>query len=101
MARSLSSMTLREKLSESERLTRELIHHLEHGFIPKAHALRRLAREANDPATADEITDVTIRTNVATVVETDDFTRTVSEQLTPVLQSIRQDVERILGREHL
>lgn len=97
MSRSLDNMTLREKLSEADKLARELIHHLEHGFIPKAHLLRRTARHGIDPAEHEEVTDMTIRSTVDGVLQSDEFTRTVSERLTQFLTAINTDVERILG----
>ena len=40
-------MTLREMLTEAERLTRELGEHLDQSFIPKCHELSRLLRPIN------------------------------------------------------
>lgn len=95
--RSPQSMTLREKLIEAERLTRELIHHLEHGFVPKAHVLRRTARQGNE-ASHDDITDITVRSTVDRVFEADDFSRQLSDQLQMFLNSIDMDVRKLTGR---
>jgi hypothetical protein len=95
----LDNMTLRQKLSEADKLSRELIHHLEHGFIPKAHLLRRTARQGTDPTATEqgEVTDLTIRSTVETVLNSDDFSRQVSGQLVEYLESIDRDVQRIFG----
>lgn len=98
MSQSLDNMTLREKLSEADKLARELIHHLEHGFIPKVHSLRRTARSGMGQSehADEEVTDVTIRSTVEGVLQSDDFTRNVSDQLTQLLTAIDRDVHKVL-----
>ena len=64
MSQSMNDLTLRKKLNEAERIIRELVHHVEHGYIPKAHLTRRTARKGNDPKEQAEITDKTIRSSV-------------------------------------
>lgn len=98
MSRSLEQMTLRKKLSETERIVRELIHHLEHGFIPRAHSLRRTARRGNHSEEQHEITDQTVRSEVEKVVVADDFSRQLQEQLIQFSTSIEKDVNQIIGR---
>lgn len=97
MTQRIDNMTLRQKLNEADKLSRELIHHLEHGFIPKAHVLRRTARQGNDPTEILDTTDRTIRTTADGVVASDQFTRQVTEQLNDVLAAIDKDVQRNLG----
>ena len=97
MTESIQGLTLRNKLNEAERITRELIHHVEHGFIPKARDLRRTARHGNDPKEQELITDKTIRNTVEKAINSDDFTRTLTKDLTAYLESIEEDVNRILG----
>lgn len=92
-----ANRTLREKLSEAEKLARELIHHLEHGFIPKVHTLRRLARQGLDPTDAEEVSDRSFRSQVDEVISSDDFTRRVYTQFDSYLSGIQQDVRRITG----
>jgi len=95
MSASLENQTLREKLSHAERLTRELIHHLEHGFIPKAHILRRVARQGND--SSEDITDLTIRSTCEKTLTGDDFTQKLSGELIAYLDSIDQHSKKMLG----
>ena len=97
--RTPQQLTLREKLSEAERLTRELIHHVEHGFIPKTQLLRRTTRQGGTAADAGEITDLTVRSTAEKVLESDQFTRQVCDQLNSVLGAIRDDVEHLQGRK--
>ena len=97
MASQLESMTLRNKLNEAERLLRELVHHIEHGFIPIAHQSRRVARKGNDPKEQHEITDMTVRSAVGKTIGSDDFTRNLCTQLDEYLQSIQKDVNQIIG----
>ncbi|WP_417850587.1 hypothetical protein [Thalassoglobus sp.] len=97
MSQQLENMTLRNKLNEAERLIRELIHHIEHGYIPKAHLLRRTARKGNDPKEQHEITDMTVRGGVEKVLKSDQFSRQLCHQLQGFLGSIEQDVNKIIG----
>ncbi len=98
MHRSPSELTLREKLSEAEKMTRELIHHVEKGFIPKAHDLRRLTRQTSDP-NAEEVTDLTVRAVADQTVQSDQYTRKLCEQLNAMLRCIQDDVEHLQGRK--
>jgi hypothetical protein len=93
--RALEGLTLREKLIEAEKVTRELIDHLERGFLPKVHQLRRLARRGNEPEHQEEITDVSIRSTVDQVLHTDDYTRQLSTRARNLLAAIDKDVTTI------
>ncbi|MCA9046864.1 MAG: hypothetical protein KDA69_21215 [Planctomycetaceae bacterium] len=97
MHRSPQQLTLREKLSEAEKLTRELMHHVEHGFIPKSHDLRRVTRQTSDP-NAEEVSDLTVRNTAAKTLESDQYTRKLCEQLNSMLRYIQDDIERLQGR---
>lgn len=97
MSHQLENMTLRNKVNEAERLLRELIHHVEHGYIPKAHLLRRTARKGNDPKEQSDVTDMTIRSAADKVIQSDDFSQQLSQQLADFIASIETDVNRIIG----
>lgn len=97
MAQSPSSMTLREKLSHADKLVRELIEHLDHGFIPKAHQLRRITRHRPD-SSDEEVTDLTIRGQADLLLEADEFSRRVAAQLDVTLQAIDDDINRVAGK---
>ncbi len=93
--RPLDNLTLREKFIEVDKVTRELIDHLERGFIPKAHELRRLARRANEPDHQDEIKDVTIRSSTEGLLHTDGYTRQLRDRMGQLLSAIEQEVRTI------
>lgn len=77
--RTIEQLTLREMLFEAERLTREMNEHLQQGFLPKARDLRRLVKQQN--ANAENVKDITVRTNVARVLESEEFTRGLLEKM--------------------
>ena len=93
--RPIESLTLREKLIDAEKLTRELVDHLERGFIPKAHQLRRTARHATSPEHQDEIKDLTVRNSVDQVLKSDDYTRHLCERAVTLLNAIDTDVQTV------
>lgn len=100
MQRTPQQMTFREKLSEAERLTRELIHHVEHGFIPKAHEVRRVTRQGGgEAAAADEVSDMTVRSTTQRALESDRYTRNQCGQLNEVIRLIQEDIARLHGRK--
>jgi hypothetical protein len=94
--RSLEQMTLREKLTEAERLTRELIDHLDQGFLPRCHDLSRLVRPINgEPPALRALEDVTVRTQVAHILESETFTESLFQKLSTYCQAIDEAVGRI------
>ena len=93
--RPVESLTLREKLIDAEKLSRELVDHLERGFIPKVHQLRRTARRAANPEHQSEIRDLTIRNSVDQVLKSDDYTRQLCDRAAALLNSIDTDVRTI------
>lgn len=68
-ASKLSKLTMREKIRGSQHLARELHEHLVQNFIPKAVELAAVCA----PEGEERIADVTIRNQVATVLESDRF----------------------------
>ena len=89
------SMTLREKITEGEQLAKELLQHLEQGFVPKAQHVRRMTRP-NPESGDEEVRDVTVRNAVSEVLSSDDFTRRLTSQLREYLEMIETDVARIV-----
>jgi len=87
--RSSKQMTLREMLTETERLTRELCEHLDQSFIPKCHELSRLVRPINgEPPDLRALEDVTVRTQAARILETETFTESIFQKLTEYCTAI-------------
>ncbi|MGH7202665.1 MAG: hypothetical protein ACREJB_18815 [Planctomycetaceae bacterium] len=98
--RDLGELTLRELLTDAERLARELVEHLEQNFIPKAHRLRKLVRSADHEtmeANLRDVRDLTVRTHVAQVFDSDQFTRQVYDRLHEYLEAIDSTVSRSLS----
>jgi hypothetical protein len=91
-------LTLREMLVNAERFTRELTDHLDQAFIPKCHELARLVRPINgEPPDVNALEDVTVRTQAARILETDQFTETVFENLSRYCQAIDEAVNKIVS----
>ncbi|MGE3315282.1 MAG: hypothetical protein AB7O26_09210 [Planctomycetaceae bacterium] len=95
--RPIQQQTLREMFVDAERLTRELIEHLDQGFLPKSHELERLVRPINgEPPGLNDLEDVTVRTQVARLLESDTFTDQVYESLNQYCVAIDNSTTRIL-----
>jgi hypothetical protein len=94
--RSIKQMTLREMLSEAERLTRELTEHLDQSFVPKCHELSRLVRPINgEPPDIRALEDITVRTQTARILETENFTESIFSKLSEVCTAIDAAVGKI------
>lgn len=94
-ATSSSRMTLREHLIVAERLTQELIDHLERGFTPKLHSLRRLVRGDEASATASQTRDNTVRDHAKVLLEAEEFTDRVYKKLHGHFSAIDAELSRI------
>jgi len=88
-----NGMTLRQKLMEADKLTRELMDHLERGFIPKAHALRRVTRHGSEVEN-ESITDLTVRSTADLVLDSAAFTQELALGLEGFLTAIDADVNQ-------
>lgn len=101
MDRSPNEMTLREVFTSAERLTRELIEHLHQGFLPRTQELIRVVRRV-EPARpgsseAAAVTDTTVRSHVARVCESDEFTEQLYDRLLKHSVAIDESVTRLLN----
>ena len=98
MSSDIERLTLREKLREATRGARELIEHLEQGFVPKVHELRKLTRQ-HDPASGSQpVADLTVRSHVLSVLESERFTVGLNETLENYLNSIKREVSEVVSR---
>ena len=95
MARLPEDLTLRDRVIAALRLNRELVEHLEQGFIPKVHSLRRVTRpeRSDSPQPGDR----TVHAAAATVLESDNFTVEVYQQLRAHCESIHKSVVELTG----
>lgn len=90
--RPLNELTLREMFTDVERLTRELVEHLEQGFLPKSQALLRIVPEGSEQ---DDIADVTVRSHAARLLESGDFAEQLYEKVSGYCAAIDREVTRI------
>ena len=97
MSSTIDHLTLREKLRDVARGTRELIEHMELGFVPKVHDLRKLSRQHDPASGTPPVADVTIRSYVAAVLESERFTAGLNETLEAYLHSIQKDVTDVIS----
>lgn len=98
MSSPIDHLTLREKLRDAARSVRELIEHVEHGFVPKVHELRKLTRQHDPASGAPPVADVTVRSYVSAVLESDRFTMGLNDSLDNYLNSIQKDVSEVVSR---
>ncbi len=70
-ARKIEQLTLREKIRDSQQLARDLHEHLTQNFIPKVAELVTVSTP--NPDVEERVADVTIRNQVAMVLESERF----------------------------
>jgi hypothetical protein len=96
MEHAIENMTLQEKVKRTELLIRELIEHLEMGFLPKIQNLQKASRVGRSQTALQEIADITIRTQVAQVLESEKFTEALYERLTALMGALEHDMTKVL-----
>ncbi len=92
----MEQLTLREMFKDAERLTRDLVEHLDQGFFPKAHQLQRLVRPTDTEAYDSRVEDVTVRNHVLRVLESEDYTEQRYEKLQQYYHAIDNVASRIV-----
>lgn len=98
MADSIANKTLRDKLNEVERMMRELMDHLDNGFIPKARSLSRTLQEkGNDTAL---VSDTTVRQQAAELIDSNRFSERIYDKISKLLVLIDEDVASITNNEN-
>ena len=90
----IDQLSLRDLFTDAERLTRDLIDHLEHGFIPKVQALNALMLDGGE-----QLEDLTVRNSAATVLEGHAFSQKLLDKLDNYYQAIDRTVSTITGIE--
>ncbi|QDV32142.1 hypothetical protein Spb1_40910 [Planctopirus ephydatiae] len=90
----LEEMTLREKLREAERLSRDFEEHLKQGFSPKVHELRKLCK----PQESDlgGIPDISIRHQIQQVLASERYSSELYATLEHGLVLIAEDLHTLL-----
>lgn len=93
----LESLTLRDQLNGADRLTREIMDHLERAFVPQSHDLRRVTRVTGEDDPTGQLEDVTLRNQIDNLLKSDAYTKEMTERLRAYLASISKEVGKIVG----
>ncbi|MDG2390331.1 MAG: hypothetical protein P8M30_13550 [Planctomycetaceae bacterium] len=96
MDHSIESMTLQDKVKKSEVLVREMIEHLELGFLPKLKNLQKISRVGNSQSQLEDIADLTVRNHVVQVLESEQFTESLFEKLSVLTNALEKDMNDVL-----
>ena len=96
MSRPVENMSLRDLITETERLSRELNQHLDQGVLPKLQNVERLLSPSGEDAA--EVLDVTVRNHVAALLETDQFTQQKFQKLEEFLAGLDSQIEALRNR---
>jgi len=89
----IDTQTLQERFTNVERHTREMIQHLEKGFIPKTHKLTKLFRKKEREE--DDIKDITVRNTVRVVLDSERYTDQLFRTIADYCSSIDKSVVKI------
>ncbi|MFK7820705.1 MAG: hypothetical protein AB8G99_18450 [Planctomycetaceae bacterium] len=88
----VSSLPLREKFTAAERLTRELIEHLDQGFLPRIKALRRVCRKDESSG----VTDKSVRHECQQLFKSEDFSDQLISELSELFDSIDTELQTMV-----
>lgn len=91
--RPIGQLTLREMCRDAEQKVRDLTDHLEQAFVQQAHQLRKVTR-AGDATGDAPVADVTVRNQVARVLESEQYLSGLYDDCDRYLKGIRQEFER-------
>jgi hypothetical protein len=92
----LEAMPLRDRVREAEQLVRELADHLERGFLPKIHEVRRLTRHTGLDA-AETTKDSTIRSTVDAALSSHEYSLELVRKLDRFLMSIDREFQHLVS----
>jgi hypothetical protein len=90
--RPVEQLTLRDMFTNAEWLVRDLAAHLNQAFRPKSRALIELV-ETRSPEERDAIPDSTVRSNMAAILSSDDYSQTLFQKLDRYLAAIDERAE--------
>jgi hypothetical protein len=95
MARPIEQLTFREKIRDCAHRTRELIEHLEQSLLPRIHELQA---KCKPPRTAHDepVPDVTIRSLVASLLDSQRYASQIEDQIEAYSQSIDAELNQIM-----
>ena len=88
--RPIDQLTLRDMFSNTEWLIRDLSEHLKQSFHPKTQGLGELVRSYKIPEERNAIADTAVRTQVAALLASDDYSQTLIQKLNCFLTAIEE-----------
>jgi hypothetical protein len=95
---SLENIPLRDLCKEAERLTREVIDHLENNLIPKSQELHNLVMPDSPFAESGELVqDITVRNQASTLQESQDFTEQLFKKTSQYFTEIDRHIIQLTG----
>lgn len=97
--RPIEQLTLRELFSQAEMLVRELNEHLEQSFTPKVRAIEEMVRAHRHPEEASQIADSSVRSSVATLLGSDDFSQRLLSKLERFLVAIDDGAQKAIHEQ--
>lgn len=93
MSESLKDVPLHSVCKEAERLTQELIDHLEQNLVPRTKEVHDLVKPDSPFNTSGAgVQDVTVRNQVATLLESQEFTEQLFLKTRQYLDKIDQSI---------
>lgn len=97
--RPIAQLTLRELFTNAEGLVRELNEHLDQSFLPRLRAADEVVRTHAKVDERNDIADSTVRSRMAALFESDDFSQKLFSRLEQHLVAIDQGAaQAIQGR---
>lgn len=98
MNESLEDVPLRDLCKEAERITRELVDHLERHLIPRTQELHELVRpESPFARSGQHIEDITVRNSVSALLESQSFSEELFEKANQYFNAIDRSLLQIAG----
>jgi hypothetical protein len=91
------NIPLQDLCKDAERLTRDLIDHLERNMIPRTREFQVLVRPDSAFDTGSQVQDITIRNQVKTLQESQEFTEQLYRKTSQYLDAIDREVSRLTG----
>lgn len=96
-ASDLENVPLQDLCKEAERLTRELIDHLERNLVPRTREFQGLVRPTSEFDSGENVQDITIRNQARSLLESQDFTEQLYKKTSQYLAAIDREVGRLTG----
>jgi hypothetical protein len=92
--RPIEQLTLRELFGNTEWLVRELNEHLEQSFLPRVRTVIEVVSSFDKPAERDEIADSTVRSRMAALLASDDYSQKLISRLEQHFSAIDEKARR-------